>query len=70
MKHYVEECPKVCTWFKELGKDKEEIWKKLWSEELESVKCKVLDKLERERRKEIRKRKTQEKTTSEVKDEE
>jgi len=36
----------------ELGKDKEEIWKKFWSEELDLVKCKVLGKLERERKKE------------------
>jgi len=64
----MEECPKVCNWFKELGKDKEEIWKKLWSEELDSIKCKVLGKLERERKKEIRKRKTEEKRTSKVKD--
>ena len=42
MGHCVEECPKVCSWFRELGKDKEKIWKKLWSEELDSVKCKVL----------------------------
>ena len=55
LEHYVEECSKVCSWFRELGKDKEEIWKKFWSEELDSVKCKVLDKLEKERKKEIRK---------------
>jgi len=39
MEHYVEECPKIYNWFRELGKDKEKIWKKLWSEELDSVKC-------------------------------
>jgi len=39
MEHYVEECPKVCSFlFKELRKNKEEIWKKLWSEELDSIK--------------------------------
>ena len=43
MEYYVEECSKVCSWFRELGKDKEEIWKKLWNEEL--VKCKVLGKV-------------------------
>jgi len=47
-----------------------EIWKKLWSEELDLVKCKVLGKLKREKKKEIRKRKTEKKTTSEIKDEE
>ena len=35
---------------RELGKNKEKIGKKLWSEELDSVKYKVLDKLEREKR--------------------
>jgi len=29
MEHYVEECPKVCSWFRELGKNNEKIWKKL-----------------------------------------
>jgi len=63
MEHYVEECPKVCSFlFKELRKNKEEIWKKFCSEELDSIKCKVLGKLERERKKEIRKGKTEEKT--------
>ena len=47
---------------RELGKNKEEIWKKFCSEELDSIKCKVLGKLERERKKEIRKRKMEEKT--------
>jgi len=50
MEHYMEECSKVCSWFRELGKDKEEIWKKLWSEELDSIKCKVLGKLEKEKK--------------------
>jgi len=47
---------------RELGKNKEEIWKKFCSEELDSIKCKVLGKLERERKKEIRKGKMEEKT--------
>ena len=56
------------SWFRELRKDKKEMWKKLSSEELDSIKCKVLDKLERKRKKEIRKRKTEKKTTNEIKD--
>ena len=69
MEHHMEECPWFkqlgSSWFKKLGKDKEKIWKKLWSEELNSVK--VVDKLEKERKKEISKMKTEEKTTSKVK---
>jgi len=46
----------VCNWFRNLREDKKEIWKKFWSEELDSEKCKVLNKLKREREKKIRKK--------------
>ena len=55
MEHYMEECKKVCSWFRDLGEDKEEIWKKLWSEELDSEKYKVLSNLKREREKGLEK---------------
>lgn len=64
----MKECQRVCSWFKVPGKDKEEIWKKLWSEELDLEKCKVLGKLDRERKKEIKKKKTEEKITREISD--
>ncbi|KYQ52649.1 hypothetical protein ALC60_08259, partial [Trachymyrmex zeteki] len=48
--YYVNECQKVCSWFRDLGEDREEIWRKLWSKELDSEKSKVLEKLKREKR--------------------
>ncbi|KYN09549.1 hypothetical protein ALC57_18336 [Trachymyrmex cornetzi] len=57
MEHYVGECQMVSSWFRELDENKEKVWKKLWSDELDSEKCKVLSKLERERKKEIEKKK-------------
>ncbi|KYN24322.1 hypothetical protein ALC57_04060 [Trachymyrmex cornetzi] len=64
MEHYVGECQRVSSWFRELGENKEKVWKKLWSDELDSEKCKVLSKLERERKKEIEKKKKGEKIGS------
>ncbi|KYN18813.1 hypothetical protein ALC57_08889 [Trachymyrmex cornetzi] len=57
MEHYVGDCQRVSSWFRELGENKEKVWKKLWSDELDSEKCKVPSKLERERKKEIEKKK-------------
>ncbi|KYN42336.1 hypothetical protein ALC56_03474 [Trachymyrmex septentrionalis] len=68
MEHYVEECQKVCSWFRDLREDKEEIWRKLWSEDLDSEKCKILNKLKREKEKEIRKKRTDEERIIEVTD--
>ena len=48
MGHCVEECPKVCSWFRELGKDKE---KETLERRIRLIKCKVLGKVERERKK-------------------
>jgi len=56
----VEERQKICSWFRDLGEDREEIWRKFRSEELDSEKCKVLSKLKRERKKEIRKKRIDE----------
>ena len=46
----------MCSWFRDLGEDREGIWKKFRSEELDSEKCKVLSKLKREREKRLKKR--------------
>ncbi|KYN16911.1 hypothetical protein ALC57_10821 [Trachymyrmex cornetzi] len=70
MEHYVEECQRTSSWFKELGENKEKIWKQLWSEDLDAEKCKVLSKLDRERKKEIEKKKEEERIYSKTKDKE
>jgi len=49
MEHFVEECEFTKEWFIELGKDKDEILKKLWDEELNNSKGRILRKLWKEK---------------------
>jgi len=41
-KHYIEDCREVKDWFSVLRTRKEEVWKKIWSEDLDAKKRKVL----------------------------
>jgi len=58
--HYIEECEETAEWFRSLGRNKEEIWEKVWSEDLDERKGEILVKIwkaseEIERRKESEK---------------
>lgn len=54
VKHFVEECEKVKGWFWKLEINSEERWSRLWSEELDERKGKILRKLWREKEKRLR----------------
>jgi len=45
IEHYIEECTNVKEWFSGLGNDKKEIWDRLWSEDLDEEKGKVIIRL-------------------------
>lgn len=45
MNHYVEKCYRVKDWFMELGRNKKEMWERVWNDELDKVKGNVLTKL-------------------------
>jgi len=45
MEHFIEECEYTKEWFLELGKDKEDIMKKLWNEHLDENKGRILRRL-------------------------
>ncbi|XP_071580229.1 uncharacterized protein [Temnothorax nylanderi] len=62
MEHYVKECKRASVWFKDLGRNEAEKWKRLWSDELDLDKGKMLRKLWKEREKELKKRKELNKT--------
>jgi len=45
MRHYIEECKEIGEWFRILGDNKEEIWSKVWDEELDEKKGELLLKI-------------------------
>jgi len=49
MEHFIEECEYTKDWFIDLGKDKKEIMKNLWSEQLDRNKGRILRKLLKEK---------------------
>jgi len=49
MEHYIGECVKMRGWFKDLGKNTEEIWNRLWGEDLDERKGEVLVKIWKEK---------------------
>jgi len=51
---YVGECEKIRTWFRGLGDKNEEILERLWGEDLDRGKEKILKRLCREKEKVIR----------------
>jgi len=56
LEHYVGECEKTKTWFRELGCENREILE-LWEEHLDSCKGKILRRLCREREKRVKDKK-------------
>jgi len=44
LKHYIEECREIKDWFK-IGKRKEDIWKRIWSEDLDEKKGEILKRI-------------------------
>jgi len=54
LNHYVGECERIKTWFNELGNNVEERLKRLWGEDLDRCKGKILKKLEKERMRRVR----------------
>jgi len=60
LKHYIEECVCVCReikgWFKILRKRKEDIWKRIWSEDLDERKGEILVRIWKTKKK-VKKRK-------------
>jgi len=51
MEHFIEKCEYTKDWFIEIGKDKKEIVKNLWSEQLDGNKGRILKKLWKEKEK-------------------
>lgn len=49
IRHYVKECVKINEWFRDLGENCEEIESRIWSDELDDVKGRVIKKLWREK---------------------
>ena len=58
LKHYVEECLEIRERFTKLGKDKEEILRRLYDENLDEVKGEIIRKLWKEREEVKRRRET------------
>jgi len=50
-KHYIEDCREVRDWFSVLGSRKEEVWEKIWNEDLDARKGKVLVRIWKEKEK-------------------
>lgn len=44
MRHSLKECHNVKKWFNVLNKNKEERWKRIWDDELDKMKNKILRK--------------------------
>jgi len=38
MKHYIEKCREIKNWFNVIGENKEDIWERIWSEDLDEKK--------------------------------
>jgi len=57
--HYVEGCEETAKWFRGLGRNKEEIWDKVWSEDLDERKGELLVKIWKEKEKIRRKRESE-----------
>lgn len=55
MRHFVEECTKVKDWFVGSGRDTEEIRNRLWDDQLDRIKGRILRKLWKENEKEMMK---------------
>lgn len=51
MHHYVKECGKFKRWFEELGKNSEERIVKIWDNEMDERKGKILKRLRKEKEK-------------------
>jgi len=53
MEHFIRECEAVSEWFREVGETREEIWKRIWSEDLDEKKGEILVRIwkSKERRK-------------------
>jgi len=56
MEHFIRECEETSEWFREVGENRDEIWKRVWSEDLDERKGEVLVRLWK--RKERTKRET------------
>jgi len=54
MEHFVEVCEETKEWFKELGENREEIWKRIWSEDFDEEKGEILVKLWKSKAKKAR----------------
>jgi len=35
MEHFIRECRVTSDWFKEVGENRDDIWKRVWSDEIE-----------------------------------
>jgi len=55
MEHFIEECEITKDWFKGIGKNKDEILEKVWSEELGDSKGRAIIKAIMERKRESNK---------------
>jgi len=45
--HYIENCKVMVDWFRKLGRNKEQIWKKIWSKDLNEGKKETSENMER-----------------------
>lgn len=51
MEHFMEECRVVKSWFEKLGGNMEERWNRIWNDELDEVKGKILRRIWKENEK-------------------